>query len=242
MELNSSTSLPLFRQVEQRIKSDIDSCVYNPGYPIPSERELSEKYGISRVTVRHAIEDLVDRGILVRKQGKGTFVRAHSLERQITQSAECFTFVQMCEAVGKKPGTQGISVDTVKGRPEVLGFLGLPAGSRLLRAQRIRTADGTPIMLENSLFPMEGFDFIREGVFENPSIFGLVKQETGRSAVGHARRTLRVDSADQDMSRKLRVPVGEPLFLETVSFTDSADKPLFVGEDYFVGHLMVFDF
>lgn len=241
MDLVEDSSLPLFKQVENLIRGEIERGVYAPGDSVPSERELADHYQISRVTVRHAIQNLVERGFLTKVQGKGTFVSPVHLERQITQSAENFTFVEMCEAEGKNPSTRFISVSEVKGTASERNFLRTKDTS-LICVQRVRLADGVPVMLENSLFPKTGFEFLLDKAESSPTIFGLVENEAGRKVGGHARRTLRSARADQPTSELLHIPVGEPLFLETVNFLDTDDEPLMIGEDFFVGSLMEFDF
>lgn len=241
-KLVGNSATPLFQQLADTIAAEIDSGSYRPGDMIPSERELSERYSISRVTVRRAIVDLVDRGVLVKRQGKGTFVNTGHLERQITQTAELLTFVEMCRNAGKMPGTHVLGVDRVKADAQDACFLGLPEGCELLRVRRIRTADHVPVMFECSLFPVEGFEFLSEEVMRQPSILSLVEDKAGRKVGGHAQCSLRIVKATSEMGRYLSVPTGEPLFLETVNFIDEDGLPLFVAKDYVVGSLMVFDF
>jgi GntR family transcriptional regulator len=242
MELVEKSGLPLFQQIVEDMRGNIEAGRYVPGGIIPSERELSEHYSVSRVTVRRAIKELVDMGILSKKQGKGTFVSAAPLERKITQTPEVLTFAQMCEAAGKQPGTRVMRVDEIMGDQRDLEFLGLPKGSNLLRIQRVRTADEMPVMLENSLTPIEGFEFLRQGVMREPGIFGLIEENLGRKAGGHVHCSLRIAKADVEMSKQLEVPMGEPLFMELIDLVDSDGKPLLIAKNYVVGSLMVFDF
>lgn len=242
MELEANSNLPLFEQLVADIIADIDEGVYAPGHAIPSERELAERYSVSRVTVRRAIQDLVKRGVLIKRQGKGTFVAAIHLERQITQTPELLTFEQMCRDIGKTAGTRVIGVDRVKGTSKDLAFLALKPGDELLRVQRVRLADQVPVMYENSYFPAEDFGFMTESVMRNPSILSSITEHTGRSASGHRSCSLRIAKASLEIARYLEVSVGEPLFLETVQFVDEKDEPLFIAKNYVVGSSMVFDF
>ena len=242
MTFDKAATTPLFEQLATAIASDINAGVYAAGDMIPSERELSERYGISRVTVRRAIERLVQRGVLTKRQGKGTFVDSIHLERQITQTPEVLTFDQMCRDIGRTPGTKVLGVDRMPARDRERRFLRLEEGSDVLWVHRLRSADGIPVMYENSIFPVEGFEFLINEVWDEPSIFSLVERRLGCSACDHTQSTLRVLKADAALARVLAVPVGEPLFLENVNFVDGQGEPLFIAHNYVVGTAMVFDF
>src|SRR6516225_11268955 len=101
-----NSPLPRYYQLKEIMRERVQSNEWKPGEHIPSERELSETYGISRMTARQAITDLVNEGLFYREQGKGTFVS----ERKITQQLIHLTgFTEDIRARGQKPGTKVLS-------------------------------------------------------------------------------------------------------------------------------------
>lgn len=83
MKLNTHSSTPLYMQLKQAITEDINKGVYTPGEKLPIETDLCDIYGVSRITVRKAVLDLVEEGLLIRQQGKGTFVQYPKAKRAV---------------------------------------------------------------------------------------------------------------------------------------------------------------
>ena len=107
-EITRDTAVPLYLQIADDIKSKIESGEVKANSRIPTEHELSEAYKVSRITIRKALELLVDEEILVRKQRIGTFVS----DKKVTRSLNAFMgFSQSCEMQGNKAGTQFLSAD-----------------------------------------------------------------------------------------------------------------------------------
>ena len=148
--LISDSASPLYRQLMQRLRSDIAAGVYPTGSRIPSEAELGEAYQVSRVTVRKALAELTQEGLLRRRQGKGTFVCAP----RITQSLrDVNSFHEACRLMGRTPGTRLISAQLVTAGEKAAEELLLPEGARVVEIVRLRMADGQPVMLETNCFP-----------------------------------------------------------------------------------------
>ena len=148
--INESAS-PLYRQLMQRLRGDIAAGVYPTHSRIPSETELCQAYGVSRVTVRKALAELTREGLLRRMQGKGTFVCAP----RITQSLrDVNSFHEACQVMGQTPGTRLISAQILPAEADAAAALQLPQGAECVEIVRLRTADGQPVMLETNRFPM----------------------------------------------------------------------------------------
>ncbi|SER46797.1 GntR family transcriptional regulator [Parafannyhessea umbonata] len=241
MRLVEASLTPLYQQVMDSIKDDVDSGKYQTGQRIPSEGELSQIYSVSRITVRRAVSELVDRGYLTKMRGKGTFVSRPKLERKICQTSEVQSFSDTCAEGNRVPGAKVLGVELVEAHASVAAFLGLAEGERLVHVRRLRTADGVPIMIENNYYPLREFAFLLCADLEDKSIFKFVEQESGRRPEGDERCTLEIVHAGSREAADLGVTMGEPLFLETVFFTDQEGKPFFVGKQRIVGSLYVFD-
>ena len=106
--LDNNTATPLYLQLKNKLQEDIENGRLAPGSKIPTEFELGEQYGVSRVTVRKALKELSDQGYLERKSGKGTFVAEKKLQRSL--SSGVFAFSEMCRSMGLTPGAQTIKI------------------------------------------------------------------------------------------------------------------------------------
>src|SRR3989454_11654646 len=133
-----NSPLPRYYQLKEILRERARSGEWKPGDLIPSERELSEKYGISRMTARQAITDLVNEGLFYREQGKGTFVS----ERKITQQLIHLTgFTEDIRARGQRPGTRVLSAEMRLADEATAEKLRIDAGTLIFRLQRLRLVD-----------------------------------------------------------------------------------------------------
>lgn len=107
--LDGGSSAPLYQQVLDLLKSDIEQGTYPVDSQIPTELELSKMYGVGRVTVRRAIEELVGEGYLTKRQGRGTFVTATKIIRKVHQKDDVQSFTQACAENGMKAGARVVA-------------------------------------------------------------------------------------------------------------------------------------
>ena len=147
--LEKKSQSPLYQQLMSRLRDDIVAGVYAPGARIPSEQVLCDTYGVSRVTVRKAMLDLVQEGLLVRRQGKGTFVAQERIQRDLQQIT---SFSQACRQNGHAAGARLISAELAEASASDAEKLGLAPGSAVVEIIRLRLCDGEPVMLEINRF------------------------------------------------------------------------------------------
>ena len=152
---DGKAAIPLYQQVIDIIKNEINSGAYKAGARIPNEFELAESYKVGRVTVRRAIEELVQQGYLTKRQGKGTFVNAPKLKRKIRQKDDVQSFSDACRVNGMEAGARVISRKILPADSTEAQFFGVPVGTDLICVERVRTADGVPVMLENNIYVYE---------------------------------------------------------------------------------------
>ena len=141
------------------------------GDAVPSERALTERFDVSRMTVRQALDALVAEGTLVREQGRGTFVapRHADFEMRLT------TFGEESRRRGLEPGAQVLQADTVPAGPRVARALDLPEGEPVHHVSRLRTADGTPMSIETSWIPAHlAPDLLADGVPD--SLYAVLRE------------------------------------------------------------------
>ena len=241
---DGKAAIPLYQQVIDIIKNEINSGAYKAGARIPNEFELAESYKVGRVTVRRAIEELVQQGYLTKRQGKGTFVNAPKLKRKIRQKDDVQSFSDACRVNGMEPGARVISRKILPADSTEAQFFGVPVGTDLICVERVRTADGVPVMLENNAFVLADHPYLQtlaDKDLTDNSIFALVAEHSGRAPLKSDPCTVEIALADAQVASLLEVPVGEPLFYMEAYFTDEDERPLLLGRQKIVGSRYVFD-
>jgi DNA-binding GntR family transcriptional regulator len=229
--------VPLYLQLKESLRTSITTNKLKAGDKIPTEVELSEKYNISRVTVRKAVTELVEEGYLVRKQGKGTFVQSQKIERKVVHLT---SFTAACEAHGLKASSQTIKREIILPTSSDKKLLQLEEDDQLLFIQRVRYADEQPLMLENNYFSFKKYKFLLEENLEG-SIYRLLQDKYQIILNNPGETSLELVRALEDEASLLDVPVGEPLFyMETVVSFD--DSPVYLGKQYMVGERYKFSF
>ena len=147
--LRAESASPLYVQMMDRIRADIQRGAYPAGDQIPTEHELEARYGVSRVTVRRALQELTAEGLLERKQGKGTFV---SVPKMGAEQRNMRSFHDACREQGKKPSVGLVRVRETVASPEDRARLVLAPETGIIEIQRVLKADGEPVILEINRF------------------------------------------------------------------------------------------
>lgn len=143
--------ISLYYQLKEELLKKIASKHWPPGTKIPSEKELCEMYGVSRITVRKALDELVRSGHLVRQQGKGTFVTNLSMEQRLSKF---YSFSEELKKRGMDEHVRVIHFDQVAAADDVARHLGLKSLDPVFKLTRLRMVDCTPYALETSYIPV----------------------------------------------------------------------------------------
>src|SRR5580698_5666134 len=214
--IDSSSALPLYAQVEAILADKIASGKYSPGSRLPNETELVERYAVSRTTIRQTIQNLIRRGLVEIRRGKGTFV----LEPKITQElTELSGFVEDMNALGHRPSARLLDKQIVPSSEAVARHLALSAGTRVVRIQRVRLANDIPISFDETYLPREIGEKIIENNLETEPIFSLLEEKYDTPLV-EAEYRLEAVLADMTVARALGIAAGSPIFLiERTSYT-----------------------
>src|ERR1700754_3303888 len=138
---------PLYSRVEAVLASEIADGAPNVGDQLPTEDDLIERFAVSRITVRRAIQNLVSRGLVEIRRGKGTFVAAPRITQELT---ELSGFVEDMHALGRKPTARVLGREIVTADRMVAGQLALTKGERVVRIRRVRLADGVPLSFDET--------------------------------------------------------------------------------------------
>ena len=156
-KLNKDSSVALYQQLINEIKESIQTGELKSGDRLMTEGEFSKEYDVSRITVRKAIEVLVEEGILIKKQGIGTFVA----DKKLTRDGSIFMgFTESCRLDGKVPSSRLLSADLSEASGVDQRNLNLEEGEMVIRVRRLRFCDGTPTVLEMNHFLRNTHSFL----------------------------------------------------------------------------------
>lgn len=201
-----------------------------PGAPLPSERELAERYGVARMTVRTEIDRLVAEGLAYRLQGRGTFVA----EPRVTQAVALSSFSEDMRARGHEPGSTVLGRDVVSANGSVAGRLELPAGARVVRVHRVRTADGEPMAVEEAFLPADRFEGLEGADLARGSLFELLEARYGVTMAAADQRVVAVAVGAQDAAL-LGVESGAPGLLFHTVAREAGGRPVFYAWSLYRG-------
>jgi GntR family transcriptional regulator len=214
---SSPTFSPLYQQIKALLTQSLQSGEWKPGELIPSEVELAARFKVSQGTVRKAIDELAAENLVVRRQGKGTFVSTHHEERAH------FRFLRLMpdEGVPLHPDSRILEVKRIRAPAEVARLLELKAGDAVVYIRRLMAFAGTPTILEELWLPgqlFKGLTAERLVEYKGP-MYGLFESEFGTRMI-RASEKLRAIAADAGTAGLLQLPVGTPLLCaDRVSYT-----------------------
>ena len=231
--LEKKSQSPLYQQLMSRLKNDIMAGVYPAGARIPSEQLLCDTYGVSRVTVRKAMLDLVQEGLLVRRQGKGTFVAEERIQRDLQQVT---SFSAACRQMGHTAGARLVSAEMQEATAEDCEKLGLAPGSRVAEICRVRLCDDEPVMLEINRFA-ESYAFLLRESAES-SLYALLAARGVKPA--SAVHDISLGHATPAVARHLGCNPGDALLLLDEMVLDQHGEPLHLSRQWIRGDKYTF--
>ena len=231
-----NSPLPRYYQLKEIMRERVQSDEWKPGDLIPSERELSEKYGISRMTARQAITELVNEGLFYREQGKGTFVS----QRKITQQLIRLTgFTEDIKARGQKPGTKVLSAQMFAADETTAEKLRIDPGTLIFRLQRLRLADDEPLAIELSQITFKGCERLLEEDLEQNSLYRLLETKYGIPLM-EADQELEAGLAGNEEVQLLKISLGRPvLFTRRITYTER-NQPIEYAKAVYCGNKYIF--
>jgi GntR family transcriptional regulator len=214
---------PLYQQIKALLVRGLQAGEWKPGEAIPSELELAARFRVSQGTVRKAIDELATENLLVRRQGKGTFVATHA-EEQIQ-----YRFLRLMPDDGPVTGMERHFLDCrrIRASADVARSLGLKAGEPALLVRRTLWRNARPVVLDEIWLPAQMFKGLtaeRLAQYAGP-MYGLFETEFGVRMI-RAEEKIRAVAADEATAELLRLPPGSPLLcVERLSHT-YGDKPV----------------
>lgn len=236
MKLNVSSQSPLYLQLKQIIKDDISRGVYKAGQKLPPEAEIGKTYGVSRITVRRAITDLVEEGILHSQQGKGSYVRELKEKRELISVG---SFSDMTTMSGKTPSSQILSNLVIEADDKLASSFNIQLNDPVLKLHRLLFIDNQPFIIETSFFPLDILPDLEKHIGESPSTYHILKERYGVEPA-FSEKTLEVILATEYESSLFHCDRGTPLYLLGKITYDQQDRPVHYSQSVYMSSKVIF--
>lgn len=228
-----ASPVPLYIQIDEELRGQIASGELGPLAQVPSETELADRFSVSRMTARKALDRLVGDGMLFRQPGKGTFVAPHKMSHLASQG---LSFSAAMRAQGLACRTEVLEAGLVRAPSNVARALSLTPGSQVVFLRRLRHVDGAPLAIHLSYLPG------RLSALLDMDLSGSLADLMAAVGARVERAEDRVEAvvATGEEAELLRVPVGAPLvFIHGVAFS-AANEPVRYSEALYPGDRWTF--
>jgi len=231
-----NSPLPRYYQLKEIMRERVRSGEWKPGDLIPSERELAEKYGISRMTARQAITDLVNEGLFYREQGKGTFVSRYKITQQLIHLTG---FTEDIQARGQRPSAKVLSAQMGPADEATAERLHIEPRQLIFCVRRLRLANDEPLAIEFSQVSFMDCEKLLEEDLEQNSLYRLLETKYGLPLM-EAEQELEAGLAGNEEAQLLKIPAGSAvLFIRRTTYTDR-NKPIEYAKSVYCGNKYTF--
>jgi GntR family transcriptional regulator len=220
---SGSSEGPLYTQVRDQIIQRIVDGVWDPGDLMPAEAKLAREFGVSQGTVRKALDDLASRNLVIRQQGRGTFIAVHDPRREL------FHFFPLVRSDGTRelPSSRVIANAVRHATGEESNSLDIPLRSKVVHIDRVRDVGGRPVVFEEVVVPARIFPGLETRQFEDlPNALYALFEEAYGVIINRAVEHLGAIPAGEHEREHLGVPIGTPLLeIDRVALS-LEDKPV----------------
>lgn len=224
--VEANSVVPLYKQIVRALSDSIANGTYRPGDKLPTEAELIEQFGVSRITVRSAIKEMEDAGLVERARGKGTFV---SSDTQMYAADDRESFTHSCQLAGKQASSRVLAMGWDFPSLRDAKFLGVDDTQKVLRSRRLRLVDDKPTMLETNSYSAV-LSFLEHESLEDSLMAVLDRQGI---KMGPNMRTLEVCYASELEAAYLNVELDSPLLLFVDRRYTPSGEPLFISRQVY---------
>jgi len=225
--IDRSSYVPIYVQIQHHLREKVAAHA-DPNTPFHSDNELAEMFGVNRLTVRRAIQDLVDEGLLYRVRGAGTFVRSPKVAGEPLYQRG---FVSQWSMQGKVVEARILTLEERPAPLRATKALDLPEKTVLLFVKRLRTADGLSVVLDDIYLPAQMIAAVTSKDFEAQTIAQLLFDKLRRRP-----KTAAIEIEAVKVRRleahALGIRVGDPVLLRRITMLSETEEPLSYGESY----------
>jgi GntR family phosphonate transport system transcriptional regulator len=238
MTLARMSGVALWRQIEQEIEADIRAKQFGPGDQLPTEAELSLRFGVNRHTVRRAMLGLQERGLIRVEQGRGSFVQENIVDYRLGRRTR---FSENILSLRRDPTGELIRVARLPADKTMAQMLNLRAGEPVLLLETLKSADGRPINLGSHHFPFRRFNGLAEAFKTEGSITAALRKF---GVNDYTRKVTRVTSRmpEEEEARLLAQPRNRPVLITESVNVDEAGTPIEYGMARFAADRVQFVF
>jgi len=213
--INRSSPIPLYAQLKQIMREQIEHGSYKPGDRIPSELEFCHQYGVSRIVVRQALSELTQEGLIIRQQGLGSFVSEPKINESLVQKLTGF-FQDMVEQ-GITPHTEVLRQEITPATRQIAARLQIDVGASVLRIDRVRSVDEEPIIYVTTYLPASLCPGLIDADLSNQSLYAFLENEC-LLKIDRGGRSIEAVPAGAYEAHLLGIEPGSPLLqLESIS-------------------------
>lgn len=228
---NSSANTPIWKAISDALRSDLTEGRYRPGDKLPTEAALADRFGVNRHTVRHGISALVDEGLIRTRRGAGAFVAATPTDYPIGSRVR---FHENLIAAGRRPEKRILALEDRAATAGEAAVLQIAAGARVCAYHGLSLADGQPIAVFESLFPLDRLSGIAAALQDTSGVTEALKLQ-GVNDYSRASTRLTAVRATATQALHLQVAEGDPLLRSTGVNVDSSGVPVEFGRTWFAG-------
>jgi GntR family transcriptional regulator len=227
--LDRRSGIPLYQQIQQRLLDQIRSGELVPGEPLPSIDRIATRMGVSLMTVRQAVRELCELGVIYSRQGKGTFISATKLERDFRQ---VLSFTEETLARGGRPSSAVLQFAEQEPNPQTREALNLSESEKVICLRRIRLSDSIPMGIECSCLPVHLCPDLLKTFDPTGSLYTELAERHGIQLVV-TDEMIEVAKATAEEARLLQIPAASAVFLFTrVSYLENGAPAEYVKSVY----------
>lgn len=227
--LDRRSRIPLYQQIQQRLLDQIRSGELVPGEPLPSIERIAARMGVSLMTVRQAVRELCELGVIYSRQGKGTFIAATKLERDFRQ---VLSFTEETVARGGHPSSAVLFFGEQEPNPQTREALNIGEEEKVICLRRVRLSDGVPMGIEHSCLPVHFCPDLLEACDPTGSLYTQLAEHYGIQLVV-TDEIIEVGKATAEESRLLQIPTQSAVFLFTrISYLENGTPAEYVKSVY----------
>jgi GntR family transcriptional regulator len=222
IQLPRSSTVPLYTQIKEALRAKIIDGTYIAHQQLPSESEMINAFGVSRITVRQAVNDLQKEGLLFKVHGKGTFVAMPNVSQELTHLQG---FGEAMRLLGHETFSEVFGLKTVKGSGIACAKLGIDEGSSVTEIRRVRYLNREPVSIDYSWLRNDIGSRLSEKNLREKDMFSLLENEL-RQPLHSADVEIDATAANAEIANRLKVAVGSPILrIERLTYAQE-DEPL----------------
>ncbi len=231
MSINRNSPIPLYRQLYALLRSQIEAREYRADDPLPTEEQLAEKYAVSRVTIRKALQILADEGFIVRQAGKGTFVYPLVIQENLYSLQG---FAEMMASDYPAQVMESLSFEVLPAEADLAALLALDAGDKVLRIKRRHSVENRPVAYAIIYLPFDVGKLFTPEEVETTPIYTLLMRKAAVT-IGRATQRITAIAATQEAALALGIATGSPVLMVKRVTYSSDERPIEYIQLYYPG-------